>query len=178
MADRDTPDDTDPTGRARPDDRRLEHDEFRSLLTPSKEVPRIGPIDEPITVAGHDVPRFEPLEGAGELPGFDPDAVRRRRSDRRRSHHRHRPRPRAEAAPVEPAKEPAKQPVKERVASGPSADGRRETLIVVAVLVVLIVLGAIYVAAQRSDQPRDSGLPQSSAQGASRVSSQPLAVRA
>ncbi|WP_408896914.1 hypothetical protein ACJ5H2_18540 [Nocardioides sp. R1-1] len=97
------PDDSaapDPTA-DRAAEREQEHAAFRSFLTPSHDVPRFDPLTEPVddqdafrrvVASGHAVPHFEPLEGAGTVPGFDPDVVRRRRSKRRRSHHRHRPR--------------------------------------------------------------------------------------
>ncbi|MBM7518426.1 hypothetical protein [Nocardioides nitrophenolicus] len=178
----------DPT-EPRPDQRAREHAEFRSLLIPSREVPRFDPLTEaaddgdaadgdaadgdaadeaphPVVVTGHAVPRFEPLEGAGEVPGLGDHVVHRRRSSRRRRRRRsavHRP-----AVASEPAPEP--EPTREPT----PGTGRRETLIVVAVLAVLILLAAIYAAVEQADQPSDSGLPQ----GASRVGSQPAVVRA
>lgn len=205
---------TDPRDILRAQERAREHDEFRSLLIPAREVPLVDapddevpeatgpdpeivaadlPADLPddehealrrVVVTEHAVPRFEPLEGAGQVPGLGGDVVRRRRSSRRKSHHHtHHRQPVA----AEPVPEPVIEPVVERepdpapVAAPPSpatGTGRRETFILVAVLAVLIALAAIYAAAQRADRPSDSGLPQSQGQGASRVSSQPLDVRA
>jgi len=202
-------------GSAGPTQRAREQAEFRALLNPSREVPRFDPLPVTLTdpepeaepderdvfqrvVAGpRDIPRFEPLDGAGEVPGFDPDVVRRRRRKRRRSRHRHRParpitegpvepEPAAEApveeapveaapveaAPVEAAVEAVPEPSAE--ARPPVTADKRETLIVVGVLAVLLLLAAVYVLAQRSDQPADSSLPQ----GASLVSSQPPGPRA
>jgi hypothetical protein len=212
---------TDPRDTLRAQERAREHAEFRSMLTPAREVPLVDAPDEEaleVTEAGsepeivpsdlpadlpadlpddehealrrvvateHAVPRFEPLEGAGQVPGLGDDVVRRRRSSRRKSrHHTHHPRPAVAGVEPEPVVEPVVEPeaVVERKPeptelAGPPADaagtGRRETFILVAVLAVLIALAAIYAAAQKADEPADSGLPQ----GASRVSSQPLDVR-
>lgn len=57
---------------------------------------------------GHAIPRFEPLEGAGELPGFTQDDSRKR--------------------------------VRRRSSSGPSRRERRQTLIWVAAIAVLMLL--------------------------------------
>lgn len=203
---------TDPRDILRAQERAREHDEFRSLLIPAREVPLVDapddevpeatgpgpeivaadlPADLPddehealrrVVVTEHAVPRFEPLEGAGQVPGLGGDVVRRRRSSRRKSHHHTHHRQPVAAEPVpEPAIEPVPEPDPAPVAAPPSpatGTGRRETFILVAVLAVLIALAAIYAAAQRADRPSDSGLPQSQGQGASRVSSQPLGVRA
>ncbi|WGY02792.1 hypothetical protein QI633_03315 [Nocardioides sp. QY071] len=133
-----------------------------------------------VVVTEHAIPRFEPLEGAGQVPGLGEEIVRRRRSSRRRSHHHthrtRRPEPAPEPAP-EAAPNPAPKSAPKAAPETPSptaGTGRRETFILVAVLAVLIALAAIYAAAQKADQPSDSGLRQ----GASRVSSQPLDVRA
>ncbi|GAA3525436.1 hypothetical protein [Nocardioides daeguensis] len=224
-------DPTDPRDLLRAEERAREHAEFRSLLIPSREVPRFesltdtepdaeadagpeaGPeteVDEPVepveelpddehdafrrvVVTKHAIPRFEPLEGAGEFPGLGDEVVHRRRSRRRRSSApapaavtpEPAPAPETEPAPAAetetpPAARPAPAapavpaaPAAPATAPRPGAD-RRETFILVAVLAVLIVLAALYAAAQQADQPSDSGLPQ----GASRVSSQPLDVRA
>lgn len=230
--------------RARTEERQREHAEFRSLLIPSREVPRFDPLvdtptapeaapdaasptDEPadvvtedvepepvddheafrrVVVTGHAIPRFEPLEGTVEVPGLGDDVVRRRRSSRRRhtaDHDMHPQAPAVQPAPVphipldvepapgEPVATPrtvgapepvtvpdetvADEPVVAALATPAPRPGtdRRETFIVVAVLAVLILLAAVYAAAQQADQPTDSGLPQ----GASRVSSHPLDVR-
>lgn len=207
----------------RAEERAREHAEFRSLLVPSREVPRFEPLtvtgpepevaeavvdledlddtedaedteeDRPddehdafrrVVVTEHAIPRFEPLEGAGEfggLGGLGGEVVRRRRSSRRRSSAPAAPEPVAADVPEpDPVPDPPRAaepapvaPVAPATAPRPGAD-RRETFILVAVLAVLIVLATVYTATQRSDQPSDSGLPQ----GASRVSSQPLEVRA
>ncbi|MDQ6525799.1 hypothetical protein RB608_19440 [Nocardioides sp. LHD-245] len=257
---------------ARAEERQRVHAEFRSLLIPTREVPRFDPLfdtlsdplgdpvpeddaepdaegaaepdvegaagpaveapeesadesaGEPldehdafrrVVATGHTVPRFDPLDGAGDVPGLGTEIVRRRRSKRRRSaSHSTRPRPVAPAAedveaiedelevldpddiefeiaepapdvpddvqpeiveptPARPEVEPeAVTPAPARAPAG-GAD-KRETLILVAVVAVLILLGAIYAAAQKSDRPHDSGTPQ----GASLVTSQPVAVRA
>jgi hypothetical protein len=303
------------------EERRRQHAAFRSLLTPSREVPRFDPLFDPpsdpvadpaprsaagadgaadgaasaaVEDAGEDaagdpeavratgadaapeaaaltaredheafrqvvassraVPRFEPLEGAGDVPGLGSEIVRRRRTKRRRSaSHSTRPRPvgpgrevpdpddieeiedlddvgdlgdlsgtdaTEEVAGAEPAEaagladvaadvetdeipdetpeatevatdrepgvpeparasapEPAPVPAaREQAPRRPAVGGadKRETLILVGVIAVLILLGAIYAAAQKSDRPHDSGAPQ----GASLVTSQPVAVRA
>lgn len=190
---------TDPRDALRSDERAREHAEFRSLLIPDREVPLVDASDEVeddaedegvdavgadlpddehealrrVVVTEHAIPRFEPLEGAGQVPGLGEEIVRRRRSSRRRSSHHHTHHTRR----PEPAPEPATEPAPKAAPKSPSptaGTGRRETFIVVAVLAVLIALAAIYAAAQKADQPSDSGLPQ----GASRVSSQPLDVRA
>lgn len=197
---------TDPRDALRAEERAREHAEFRSLLIPSREVPLVDPADEPVdevdeadeareldedealrrvVVTEHAVPRFEPLEGAGQVPGLGDEIVRRRRSSSKKRSHHHTHRPAAEPAPAppkaakapRPAKpaKPAKQPKQPKpTATTPAGTGRRETFILVAVLAVLIALAAVYAAAQRADQPSDSGL---SPQGASLVSSQPLEVR-
>lgn len=162
-------------------------EEFRSLLLPTRDVPRFDPLSDPlpdlrdapvvlapetepdlepepepeparhvdsdarplqdefrhIVAPTYEVPRFSPLEGAGPLPGLD-GRERRRRSGRK-GRRRH---------PV----------------NHTSPEDRRQTLIVVAVILVLVVLGAIYAASRSEDKPRD-GAPQ----GASRTLVQPAA---
>ena len=173
-----------PTGESagREASRAQEHAEFLSLLQPDRVVPVITPgsaesdheaSEDPEVFrravgAAHAVPKFEPLEGAGQVPGLG-DEIRRRRRSKRRSRRSSASRPRAPRAP-RPAREPkaVTSPTKPKAQS----DGRRETLTLVAVLAVLIALAAIYLAQQKSDQPYDSGV-----QGASLVISQPVAVR-
>lgn len=92
------------------------------------------------------VPHFSPLEGAGPLPGLEDGRERRRRSGRK-GRRRH---------PV----------------NHTSPEDRRQTLVIVAVILVLVVLGAIYAASRSEDKPRD-GAPQ----GASRTLDQPAPWR-
>ncbi len=172
--------------------RAREHAAFRSLLQPDRIVPVIdaaeakglAPSDDDAQIfhrvigSAHAVPHFEPLEGAGQVPGLGED-IRRRRS-KRRTRHGSGPRPSGGSVPG-PPKEPrparptkAPKPVKpEQPGDAAASDGRRETFILVAVVAVLIALAAIYLAQQKSDQPHDSGI-----QGASLVISQPDSVRA
>lgn len=165
-------------------------EEFRSLLLPSREVPRFDPLTDPlpdplpdpppdlreepvvpepepapdpepeparhvdaesrpiqddfhqIVAPTYEVPRFAPLEGAGPLPGLEDGRERRRRSGRK-GRRRH---------PV----------------NHTSPEDRRQTLVIVAVILVLVVLGAIY-AASRGDDKTSDGAPQ----GASRTLAQP-----
>ncbi|UUW91838.1 hypothetical protein [Pimelobacter simplex] len=186
-------------------------EEFRSLLLPSRDVPRFDPLtdplpdlrDDPVVVAPpvalvpepepepapvepepvepepepvepepdpeparhvdaqarpiqdefrnivaptYAVPHFSPLEGAGPLPGLEDGRERRRRSGRK-GRRRH---------PV----------------NHTSPEDRRQTLVIVAVILVLVVLGAIYAASRSEDKPRD-GAPQ----GASRTLDQPAPWR-
>ncbi|WP_435768484.1 hypothetical protein [Nocardioides sp. SYSU DS0651] len=89
-------------------------DEFRTMVAPP-----------------HDVPRFEPLSGAGELPGLDRE--RRRRSGRRGRRRRRR--------------------------SGPMGADRRQTLAMVAAILALVALGALYAANRQPEQPVETGVP-------------------
>lgn len=89
------------------------HAEFRAIVAPPRPVPR-----------------FEPLEGAGQLPGVSVD-------------------------PDRPSRTTGAQAVRRRSTStshGTSSDDRRQTLVVVAVLLVLIVAGALW-AAYGMDEP-------------------------
>ncbi|WP_235535821.1 hypothetical protein [Nocardioides sp. Root190] len=138
------------------------HDEFRNFASP-----------------GHDVPRFETLEGRA------PEDDREARSDREPKRTKE---PRAAKQPKptkepKPAKEPkaakeAKAP-RERhtVANDASADDRHQTMLLVALILVLIVLGVVYAASRSSDDTSDtdgSGTPQ----GASRSIVQPESASA
>ncbi|GAA3654794.1 hypothetical protein GCM10022237_13390 [Nocardioides ginsengisoli] len=154
-----------------------EHDEeFRSLLIPSREVPRFEPLtaadpepapepeleveaeepeepEEPeveparpthdefreIVATPHPVPHFEPLDGAGTVPGLDG----RQRRRRRRSG---------------------------STAIAATAD-RTQTLILVAVILVLVVIGVLYAASHHDDGATDTP------QGASRSLAQSSPVR-
>ncbi|WP_141004379.1 hypothetical protein [Nocardioides humi] len=60
---------------------------------------------------------------------------------------------------------------------GPAGADRRETLILVAVLAVLVLLGVVYTVVQQSDRPSDGGPPDSAPHGASLATSQPADVR-
>ena len=134
-----------------------EHDEeFRSLLIPSREVPRFDPLTDAAEpqVEAHAVPHFEPLEGAGTVPGLDGRERRRRRKSGRKR----------QGSASEKVRE--KAPVKAPVTAPATAD-RRQTLILVAVILLLVVAGVLYTATQGDDAP----------QGASRSLAQLLAVR-
>lgn len=187
-------------------------EEFRSLLLPTRAVPRFDPLTDPLPDRGdapepepdpepdpepgptepdpepepiepieptddtarhldaaarpaqdefrqivaptYEVPHFAPLEGAGPMPGLD-RPERRRRSGRkgrkgRKGRTRH-----------------------QSTVNHTSPQDRRQTLVLVAVILVLVVLGAIYAASRDDDTPQDgAGTPQ----GASRVLDQPSAA--
>jgi cytochrome c-type biogenesis protein CcmH/NrfG len=102
-------------------------------------------VDEPTEAANpfHDViaarrpvPRFEPLEGAGQVPGLGEDPQTRRRSRRRR-----------------------------RSATRKYANDRRQTLILVAVILAVIVLGVLYATLSSADEPTDQKIPSQGAPG-------------
>ena len=136
------------------------HDEFRNFVSPSFAVPH-----------------FEPLEGT--LPAGS-DRVRRRRT--RESSRDAQPestgKPEKPEKPEKPAKAPKEpKPPKVRaerkpVANASSDDDRRQTLLLVGVILVLIVLGVLWATQSGGEDADGAGTPQ----GASRLVSQPVDV--
>ncbi|WP_377324864.1 hypothetical protein ACFJIY_08080 [Pimelobacter simplex] len=177
-------------------------EEFRSLLLPTRAVPRFDPLTDPlpglvdtpepepdpepepiepeptdpeptepepaddtarhvdptarpvqdefrqIVAPTYEVPHFAPLEGAGPMPGLGGPERRRRSGRKGRKRH-------------------------QSTVNHTSAQDRRQTFVLVAVILVLVVLGAIYAASRDDDTPQDgAGDPQ----GASRVLDQPPAA--
>jgi len=154
-------------------------EDFRSLLLPTRDVPRFDPLTAPLPAPAPDlapapkpepepeparhvdatarplhdefrtmvaptyeVPHFSALEGAGPMPGLDGlDGRERRRRSGRKGRRRH-------------------------AANHTSPEDRRQTLVMVAVILVLVVLGVIYAASRSGDEPKDGAPPP---QGASRV---------
>ncbi|AJR18131.1 hypothetical protein GUY44_12680 [Pimelobacter simplex] len=101
-----------------------------------------------IVAPTYEVPHFAPLEGAGPMPGLGGPERRRRSGRKGRKRH-------------------------QSTVNHTSAQDRRQTFVLVAVILVLVVLGAIYAASRDDDTPQDgAGDPQ----GASRVLDQPPAA--